>query len=164
MAILAAVDGERMPDRVVEVGYDLATTYDDDLVVLHVMPREEFERLHEAADRSEGGLSAESGVPYMRYRSGSGEGYFMDDAQSDAADVARDVADETLEDLGGIGFRGRVGNVTEEILEEAERLDARYVVSGGRKRTPIGKAVFGSTLQSILLNADRPVVSIMNPE
>lgn len=164
MTILAAVDGERMPDRVAEIGDDLATAYGDDLVVLHIMPRDEFERLHEAADRSEGGLSADSGVPYMRYSNHSSGGYFMDDAQDDSAEIAREVADTTLDSVAGIEFRGRVGNVTEEILEEAERVDARYIVAGGRRRTPVGKAVFGSTVQSILLNAERPVVTFMNQE
>jgi hypothetical protein len=43
MTILAAVDGQEKNDDVVSIGADLATAYDDQLVVLFVMTEEEFE-------------------------------------------------------------------------------------------------------------------------
>ena len=56
---------------------------------------------------------------------------------------------------------GRVGDPTEEVLAVAAELDARYVVVGGRRRSPVGKALFGSTTQEVLLESDRPVVTVM---
>jgi nucleotide-binding universal stress UspA family protein len=57
MAIVAAVDGEQIPDRVVEVGADLAAQYGEEFVVVHVMPQDAYE------ERSEGGSTANFGFP-----------------------------------------------------------------------------------------------------
>lgn len=169
MVILAAVDGEQVPDRVVKVGADLAASHGEELVVLHVMPQEEFDDRRNATSSEGRGLgrvlaagisygSASSGRPAA---SGGSNAYDIEDGQRDAERVAHDVAKETLDDLSDVSFRGRVGEPVEEVLADAERLDARYLVVGGRKRTPVGKAVFGSMTQSVLLSADRPVVTVM---
>ncbi|MFW5918085.1 MAG: universal stress protein [Haloferacaceae archaeon] len=40
----------------------------------------------------------------------------------------------------------------------AEDIDADLIVLAGRKRSPAGKALFGSVTQSLILNSDRPVL------
>jgi nucleotide-binding universal stress UspA family protein len=42
----------------------------------------------------------------------------------------------------------------------AEELGARYVVLGGRQRSPTGKALFGSVAQKVIINSPVPVLSV----
>ena len=177
MVILAAVDGEEVPDQVVQVGHDLASDHKEALLVLHVMPQEQFDQRQEASSESSVNLGPML-APEITYddggdrsgRSGSsGSGtnrYDLETAQRDAEGVARDVVDATIDDRSRVEVTalGRVGEPVEEILSTADREDARYLVIGGRKRTPVGKAVFGSVTQSILLSADRPVMTVMESE
>jgi nucleotide-binding universal stress UspA family protein len=65
-------------------------------------------------------------------------------------------------DDAGIEFtvRGRVGPHGESIVQLAKEVRADRVVVGGRKRSPTGKAVFGSTAQEVMLNAPAPVTFV----
>lgn len=58
---------------------------------------------------------------------------------------------------------GRVENGDtkgERIANFAQALDFDLVIVGGRKRSPAGKAVFGSTAQEVMLNAPCPVTFV----
>lgn len=50
------------------------------------------------------------------------------------------------------------GNPADEILDTAIEDDVDLITVSGRRRSPAGKALFGSTSQEVLLNADRPVL------
>jgi nucleotide-binding universal stress UspA family protein len=145
MPILAAVSATRKPDPVVDTAHDLADAYGAELHVLYVMPDETFE------------------TRQSELSSGDNRNYFLDNAVSDAEEYAEEIIEATLEDYddGRVIPRGEVGDPTEMILALAADIDARYIVVGGRKRSPVGKALFGSTTQSLLLDADRPVVTVM---
>jgi len=54
----------------------------------------------------------------------------------------------------------RHGDPGDEIAEYAEEVDADTIVIPGRKRSPVGKAVFGSVTQDVILNADQPVTIV----
>lgn len=138
MTILAAVDGDHDEDPVVQTAYDLATAYDDRLVVLHVMSNEEF------ADKQE-----------------STPEYYLENAEETARNVGRRVTRGSLGGIGDTEFRGEVGPIAETVIDVAWELEARYLVIGGRQRTPVGKALFGSIAQTVLTDAGRPVVSVV---
>jgi len=66
----------------------------------------------------------------------------------------------TILEAAGIDpvMRREHGEPTEVILSVAEEIDADSIAVSGRKRSPAGKAIFGSVTQSLLLSADRPVI------
>lgn len=147
MTVLAAIGEEHESNPVIATANDLATAYDDPLEVLHVVPREDF-NAHK--------MAIEGDLP------GFGD-YSLSQEEDSAAEFARRVADETLVDydedrVSGIG---RVGDPAEMVLSVTAEVDPRYLVIGGRRRSPAGKALFGSATQSILLAATVPVVTVM---
>lgn len=149
MAVLAAVDERERSRTVVDIAWDLADAYDDDLVALHVVPDEDFDS-HKAAVKDIPGFQDYS---------------FSQEVES-AKRFVRDFVLET-----GVGVdpdrlepRGRVGDITTEIIAEANEIEPRFLVISGRRRSPAGKAVFGSAAQRILLNARCPVVTQLSDE
>jgi nucleotide-binding universal stress UspA family protein len=55
---------------------------------------------------------------------------------------------------------GVVGDTADAILDTSESVDADTIFMSGRKRRPTGKAVFGSSVQEVMLNADCPVTYV----
>lgn len=135
MTIVVAVETSEQT-HLVEEGFELSRAFEEPLHVLSVIGTG-------GNERDIGGMSDDS------------EDRLRELAAERAASAASAVADE---------FES-VGRVAEEktttILQYIEEVDARYLVIGGRKRTPAGKAIFGSTTQSILLEAERPVLTIL---
>lgn len=146
MSIVAAVDGAVLDDPTVATGYELARAYGGTLYLLHVVPEEEFEAHLEEIQELDRDAD-----------------YSLTQGENSARRLARDVLEGSIDeyDPEAVEPIGRVGEPTEEILAVAAELDARYVVVGGRRRSPVGKVLFGSTTQSVLLEADRPVVTVM---
>lgn len=144
MVIIVAIDEKERSKQAVTIAYDLATSYDDDLVALHVVPMEDYSAHKESIES----------IPEFSEFSMSQE------AQS-AERFAKEFVTKTISDVDKeiIDPRGRVGDVANEILEEAADVEPRYLVISGRRRSPAGKAIFGNTAQKILLNADCPVVT-----
>lgn len=77
------------------------------------------------------------------------------------SDIAAEYAEESIDAIERpYESIGLVGDPSSELVRFAADNDASYIVMGGRKRSPTGKAVFGSVSQSVILNADTAVVSI----
>jgi len=50
------------------------------------------------------------------------------------------------------------GSASDEILHFADEYDVDQICVGGRKRSPAGKALFGSVTQDVILGTHRPVL------
>jgi len=147
MVILAAVGEKRDPTKLIETAHELATAFDEELQVLHVLPEKEAEAHFESIQSID---------------------EFSDYSFSIEVDRAEDIAQQFIEGAldedpsGTVTAIGRIGDPTDEILSAIESIEPRYFVLGGKNRSPTGKALFGSVTQSVILNADRPVVTVMN--
>ncbi|GAD52515.1 universal stress protein [Halarchaeum acidiphilum MH1-52-1] len=68
-------------------------------------------------------------------------------------------ARDRLEDAGiETQLAERSGTPAAEIVEAAEERDVDLIALAGRRRSPTGKAVFGSTSQRVMLDTDLPVL------
>jgi nucleotide-binding universal stress UspA family protein len=82
---------------------------------------------------------------------------------SDEPDVKRlKSVMEATKRLESEGFtvktRQSSGDTARNILQMAEELDVDSISIAGRKRSPTGKALFGSITQDVVLESDRPVL------
>ena len=145
MAILSAIDAEDAPEGPITVGYDLATAYDEPLVVLYVLPEDQYD--DHQAERTE----LPEQVRPQRFT--------LDRAIESATQRVSRLLNQTLEsyDRSQVDPIGCVGDPAEEI-------DPRYLVGGGRKRSPTRQALFGSVSKAVMRDVSRPVVTIGTPE
>ena len=56
--------------------------------------------------------------------------------------------------------RGVVGDVSDALLSTADDIGADRLIIAGTTKTPVGKAIFGSTAQNVLLDAPCPVTYV----
>lgn len=90
---------------------------------------------------------------------------FEDSALSDDSDMVdpgriQSVtgAEEYLTEQGiDVELLGRAGNPVEAILDVADEYDVDGIYVGGPKRSPTGKAIFGSVTQDVIMQSDVPV-------
>lgn len=143
MTIVAAVDRSDRAGKIVEEAAELAEAFDDELHVVHVLNQAEFVELERTSVEE------------------SGQAIEMDRIREIASDIAAEAADGVTEDFTPVGL---VGDASDEIVRYSNDQDARYIVISGRKRSPVGKALFGSVTQSVLLDAERPVVTALREE
>jgi nucleotide-binding universal stress UspA family protein len=142
--ILVAVgpgDADRV-DRLAEEAVDFGSATGATVVLAHVFTDEEYQT---ALDDLDFNPEAHEFEPDDVARRHSTIRKLV--AALDEADVDTDV-------------RGAVGDHGKLIVEIAEDVGADQVIVGGRRRSPAGKAVFGSVAQEVMLNAPCPVTFV----
>lgn len=140
--VLLAV-GEGDTDRIdvlAETVADIAGPAEATVTLAHVFTTEEFETLVEQLDYNP-------------------DGEVRPDEIASRHATIRSISDRLSADVT-YSVRGSVGPHGEAIVSLATDIDADLIVVGGRKRSPTGKVVFGSTAQEVMLNAPCPVTFV----
>lgn len=139
MPIVAAIDDSERATTILDEARTLADDLDEDLHAVHVLERSELVSVLETEI----------------------EGQNVVD-NHEVQEVGRNIVAGAIDDpaAADVSVSVRVGDPASEIGSVAEDLDARYVVIGGRQRSPTGKALFGSVTQDVVLDAPAPVVNV----
>ena len=117
---------------------ELAKPTGADVVIAHVFGEEEFRTRKADLDEPGGGLSADELAGRL----------------ATARELREQLEDEDID----VTIRGEVAEEpAQAIVDLATEVGADRLLIGGRRRSPAGKAVFGSTAQDVLLNAPCPV-------
>jgi nucleotide-binding universal stress UspA family protein len=138
--LLVVVDDSEAHRRILEKVGTIAAGVGCEVIVLDIVDENEFT----------------GSVQRQASRGRQGESF--DEVTTRAATNAQELADEVLADKD-IEYEvlGVVGKVPDDILTVAEKQGCDHIFVTGRKRSPAGKAVFGDTAQSVILNFDGPV-------
>ena len=139
--VLLAVgsDDEKRIESLADVASDVAGPAGATVVLAHVFAREELDEITALSEYDE---VEDPDVVARQHTTMTRLADLLDDAGVDT---------ET---------RGAIGEHGERIVDLAEEVDADMVFVGGRRRSPTGKAVFGSTAQEVLLNSPCPVTFV----
>jgi nucleotide-binding universal stress UspA family protein len=136
--LIAVEDSEERMRPVVEYVTDLASKLSAEVVLYHVYEPEVFEDQLDS----------------------------LDIESADPVDIARqnatvEAAASALREAGvDFSVAASTGDPAEEIVAYVESHDIDQVVTGARKQTPAGKALFGSVSQQVILQTDVPCTII----
>lgn len=136
MVIVAAVDQSERSSIVIEEAGKLAEAFDEPVHVVHVLTTSAF-------------------IDMGRTKAKEGDSVDMGSVRKVATEIADENASHLDRPYEAVGL---MGNPAEKVVEYANENDARYIVTAGRKRSPAGKAIFGSVAQSIIIESACPVV------
>lgn len=143
--ILVAVSTERgLATKLAKETAEIAVPADADVLLAHVYTADEYEDTRKRLN-----LNSDSEVTPDEIAK-----------RNASAREARTVLEDAGLDVSTYGRVSETGSKGRQLVAMAEEFDTDMLIIGGRDRTPVGKAVFGSTAQRVMLEAPCPVLFI----
>jgi len=144
--VVLVVDGENgdLTERLAATTSDIAGPADADVALVQVYTEEAYEQARTNLD-----FDPDSEA--------------TPDAIAERHTAVRALVDALSADGLETRTHGRLADESDEgerIVALTEEVDADLLVVGGRRRSPAGKAIFGSTAQELMLNAPCPVTFV----
>jgi len=140
--LLAVGPGDKdRTEKLVEFVVDIAGPADTTVLLTHVFTQDEYSSTAEAL-----GIENPTEIP--------------PDEVARRHETTQSISEILEKDGIHYEIRGAVGTHSEEITRLAVDENSGLIVVGGRKRSPTGKAVFGSTAQEVMLSAPCPVTFV----
>lgn len=145
--ILLTVGGsdENRVDALIDVIKEIAPTTDSTVIVVYMFDSDSHEETIQNISRTS-------------------DEYIDPDELASQMTLVEAIAEQLEEVSIDYEVRATTGTKGDGIVDIATESDADRVVVGGRHRSPTGKAIFGSTVQKVLLNAPCPVTFVRESE
>ncbi|MGQ3328722.1 MULTISPECIES: universal stress protein [Halorubrum] len=140
--LAVGTEDEARTERLAEEAIAVAEPAGAEIVLTHVFADEEFEEVRSRLGVDE---ASEGSTP---------------DAVAERHTTTRTLSKALTEAGVSHSIRGAVGDHADEVVEAASAVGADRVLVGGRRRSPTGKAVFGSVAQEVLLSSPCPVTFV----
>ncbi|ACM55650.1 universal stress protein [Halorubrum lacusprofundi] len=140
--LAVGTEDEERTERLAEEAIAVAEPAGAEVVLTHVFTDEEFDTVRSRLGVDE---TSEGSTP---------------DAVAERHTTTRALSEALTEAGVSHSVRGAVGDHADEVVEAASAIGADRVVVGGRRRSPTGKAVFGSVAQEVLLSSPCPVTFV----
>ncbi|MXV63013.1 universal stress protein [Natronorubrum sp. JWXQ-INN-674] len=89
-------------------------------------------------------------------------GAYLDDLYEDRDPPKSITTAESLLEEADIEYETviEIGDPGENVVNTAKKRDVNGIIMGGRKRSPIGKVLFGSVTQAVILSSNLPVTVV----
>ncbi|ADB63215.1 UspA domain protein (plasmid) [Haloterrigena turkmenica DSM 5511] len=145
--VVLAVGGrdENRAEKLVDVALQITSPGHSEVVVVHT-------------------FDSDSYTETVQSISSTADEYIEPDELAAQMDVVQGITSQLTENDIDCDVRATTGRKGQGIVDIAADLDADRVIVGGQQRSPTGKAIFGSMVQKVLLNAPCPVTFVRDQD